>query len=157
MRKELITPQNQGIISPEPNWLDLARIVRVELTSENPLHPIESALNYTEGSGWRALEPGRQTIRLLFDEPLRISRINLAFHEDEQQRTQEFVLRWSPDNGNSYRKLVRQQYNFTLPDTTREIEDYAVDLVGVTALELVIVPDISGGESRASLEQLRLA
>jgi hypothetical protein len=52
---------------------------------------------------------------------------------------------------------VRQQYNFCLPDNTREIEDYAVDLVGLTALELNIIPDISEGRAYASIEQLRLA
>ena len=39
----------------------------------------------------------------------------------------------------------------------REVEDYEIDLDGVTALELRIVPDISGGSARASLAQLRLA
>jgi hypothetical protein len=52
---------------------------------------------------------------------------------------------------------VRQQYNFSPPGVTHEFEDYAVDLVGVAALELRIVPDISGGEARASLAQLRIA
>jgi hypothetical protein len=36
-------------------------------------------------------------------------------------------------------------------------EDYAVDLVGLTALEQCIVPDISGGLARASVAQLCLA
>ena len=112
MRKTLITTEIQKDIHPELNWLDLVTIARVELTSEDPAHPVESALISSGGSGWRALEPGRQTIRLLFDEPLEIKRIHLMFHEDEQQRTQEFVLRWSPDNGRSYREIVRQQYNF---------------------------------------------
>jgi hypothetical protein len=40
---------------------------------------------------------------------------------------------------------------------TREFEEYAVDLAGVTALELIIVPDISGGDALASLAQLRIA
>jgi hypothetical protein len=73
------------------------------------------------------------------------------------QRTQQFVLRWSSNGGRSYREIVRQQYNFSPPGTTREREDYAVDLDGVTTLELNIVPDISGGPARASLAQLRLA
>jgi len=38
-----------------------------------------------------------------------------------------------------------------------ELEDYVVDLDGLTMLELSIIPDISGGETRASLAQLRLA
>ena len=79
------------------------------------------------------------------------------FQEDEQERTQEFVLQWSPDGGQSYREIVRQQYNFSPPEAAREIEDYNVDLDAVTALELRIVPDISGGSARASLAQLRVA
>ena len=79
------------------------------------------------------------------------------FQEGEQERTQEFVLRWSPNGGQSYREIVRQQYNFSPPEAAREVEDYNVDLDGVTALELKIVPDISGGSARASLAQLRLA
>ena len=109
------------------------------------------------GSGGRAARPGDQTIRLLFDEPLRLTRIRLVFHEEQHARTQEFALRWSPDGGQSYRQIVRQQYNFTPPDTTREVEDYTVNLDRVTALELSIVPDISGGDVRASLAGLQLA
>ena len=67
------------------------------------------------------------------------------------------MLRWSPDGGQSYREIVRQQYNFSPPAVTREFEDYAVDLAGVTTLELRIVPDVSGGDARASLAQLRIA
>ena len=67
------------------------------------------------------------------------------------------VLRWSSDNGNSFREIVRQQWNFSPPDSVREVEDYAVELSAVTALELIIVPDKSGGAARASLASLRLA
>ena len=65
-------------------------------------------------------------------------------------------MRWSPDGGQSYREILRQQFNFSPPGATREVEDYDVDLDRVTILELKIVPDISGGTARASLEQLRL-
>jgi hypothetical protein len=83
--------------------------------------------------------------------------VNLVFHENEHQRTQQFVLRWSSDAGRSYREIVRQQYNFSPPETTGECEDYAVELDGLTTLELNIIPDISGGPARASLNQLSLA
>jgi len=63
----------------------------------------------------------------------------------------------SPDGGQSYWEIVRQQYNFSPPASAREVEDYEIDLDGVTALELRIVPDISGGSVRASLAQLRVA
>jgi hypothetical protein len=81
----------------------------------------------------------------------------LAFQEENGERTQEFVLRWSPDGGASWREIVRQQYNFSPPDSTREFEDYAVDLDGLTMLELTITPNISGAETLATLAQLRLA
>jgi hypothetical protein len=79
----------------------------------------------------------------------------LVFEDSENTRTQEFVLRWS-DAAHSFREIVRQQWNFSPPDSVREAEDYTVELSGVTALELVIVPDNSGGEARASLASLRL-
>jgi hypothetical protein len=157
MRKRIINRGTQDVIPPDQNWLDLGSLAEVELTSEEASHPIESALKPGEGPGWRASDPGRQTVRLLFDKPLRVRRIRLVFQEDEQDRTHEFVLRWSSDGGQTYREIVRQQYNFSSPHNTLEIEDYAVDLVGLTALELSIVPDISGGLARASVAQLCLA
>ena len=157
MRKRIIGHGPREVAAAEPGWLDLERLAQVEVTSEDVDHPIEWALIPGMGTGWRATQPGEQTIRLRFDGPLRLQRIRLVFHENEQARTQEFVLRWSPDGGQSYREIVRQQYNFSPPEATREVEDYNVDLDGVTALELRIVPDISGGSSRASLMQLRVA
>ena len=158
MRKRTIQQSTQGIPPvDDQDWLDLENLVQVELTSEDAEHPIESALIMNSGSGWRAQQPGEQTIRLLFDKPLRISRIHLVFKEDERKRTQEFVLRWSPDPGGSGREILRQQYNFSPPDMTHEREDYVVELDGLRMLELVITPDISGGETRASLAQLGLA
>jgi hypothetical protein len=156
MRKRVIGHGPREVAAAEPVWLDLERLAQVEITSEDVDYPIEAALIAGTGSGWRAAQPGEQTIRLLFDEPLRLQRIHLVFHEDEQERTQEFVLRWSADGGQSYREVVRQQYNFSPPEGAREVEDYDVDLDGVTALELKIVPDISGGSARAWLAQLRL-
>jgi hypothetical protein len=156
MRKRVIGHGPREVAAAEPVWLDLERLAQVEITSEDVDYPIEAALIAGTGSGWRAAQPGEQTIRLLFDEPLRLQRIHLVFHEDEQERTQEFVLRWSADGGQSYREVVRQQYNFSPPEGAREVEDYDVDLDGVTALELKIVPDINGGSARAWLAQLRL-
>jgi hypothetical protein len=157
MRKRIIAPVPGNVAAAEPGWMDLEQLAEVEITSEDVDHPIESALIPGTISGWHAAEPGEQTIRLWFDEPQRFHRVQLLFQEGEQERTQEFVLRWSPDGGQSYREIVRQQYNFSPPEGARELEDYDVDLDGVTALELRIVPDISGGSARASLAQLRVA
>jgi hypothetical protein len=157
MRKRIVGHGVQEVSATDQQWLDVDRLARVEITSEDAAQPIELALLPDAGPGWQAAEPGEQTVRLLFDVPVRLSRIRLVFNEVRQARTQEFALRWSSDGGQSYQQLVRQQYNFSPPATTREVEDYTVNLDGVTALELSIVADISGGEARASLARLQLA
>jgi hypothetical protein len=48
-------------------------------------------------------------------------------------------------------------WNFNLPNSMRESEEYQVGLSDVTVLELVIVPDISRGSARASLKSLRVS
>ena len=157
MRKRL-TGATSPPVSTEwaaDHWLDVEALARVEVSSEESGAPVEAALAAGGGSGWRAAEPGRQTIRLIFDRPQRLRRIALAF-EDEVARTQEFVLRWSPD-GRSFRDIVRQQWNFSPGGATQETEDYRVDLAQVAAVELEIVPDVSGGPAHASLAHWRLA
>ena len=157
MRKRLITPIPQDVPSRDEGWLDLDRIAVVEVASEQKQYPVEAALVAGEMHGWRAADSGIQTIRLIFDQPQRLTRIALVFEETETERTQEFVLRWSPDGGRSFREIVRQQWNFSPPKTIREVEECQVDLSGVTVLELVIVPNISRGATRASLKSLRLS
>jgi hypothetical protein len=157
MRKRLIAPIPPDAPSLDEGWLDLDRAAVVEVTSEDKEYPVESSLISGEMRGWRAADSGTQTIRLIFDEPQKLTRISLVFEETETERTQEFVLRWSPDGGRSFREIVRQQWNFSPPNTTREIEEYHVELSDVTALELVIVPEISRGSARASLRSLRLS
>src|SRR4030095_4486961 len=119
-------------------------------------YPIDSALQSEAGLGWRAAAPGPQTLPLIFDEPQKMHRIWLMFEELENPRTQEFVLRSRPHDGN-FQEIVRQEWNFSPNGSVREIEDYAVELCDVRVLEIVIVPDKNGGEARASLRRLRLA
>jgi hypothetical protein len=157
MRKRQITPTPQDVPHLDEGWLDLDRAAVVEVTSEEKDYPVESAFVSGETRGWRATDSGTQTIRLIFDEPQRLKRIALVFEETETERTQEFVLRWSSDGGHSFREIVRQQWNFSPPNSVREIEEHRVDLSGVTVLELVIAPDISRGSDRASLKSLRLS
>ena len=157
MRKRIITPVQQETASLDQDWLNMEGLAEVEITSEDAAHPIESALLPGRASGWRAAGPGKQTIRLLFANPQRLRRIWLNFVEPRTERTQEYVLRWSPDGGQSFREIVRQQWNFNPQGATSETEDLHVELPAVTVLELSIIPDISGGNAFASLAQLRLA
>jgi len=158
MRKRIISDSAADDAADAQQWLDLESLTRVELTSEDPLYPIEAAFMENAGAyGWRAMDAGTQTVRLLFDAPHRIRRICLLFQEIETERIQEFVLRWRSGTHSQAREILRQQYTFSPPYTTEEREDYSLDLDAVTEIELCIVPEISGGPARASLAQLRLA
>jgi len=153
MRKRIIDAAGHAVAPRAQSWLDVEQIAQVEITSEDPSHPIESAVRPRGEPGWLAGGPGEQTIRLLFDQPLRLKHIHLVFQEEQHARTQEFALRWSLDGGQPDREIVRQQYTFSPAGTTQEVEDYTVDLNGVTAIELQIIPDISGGAALASLAE----
>ena len=155
MQKRLVVASGHTNIAEE-DWLDLEAMAQVELTSEDPARPIEGALLPNGQPGWRAAEPGTQSIRILFHQPQQLRRILLRFDEPAAERTQEFALRWSPDGGRSSRDILRQQYTFSPAGSTSEVEDLNVDLVAVTALELTIIPDQRGG-SYASLAEWRLA
>lgn len=137
-------------------WLELDLAAQVEVTSEAAGYPVEEAL-LRDGRGWRADMPGTQTIRLLFDRPQAIHLVRLVFKDEELIRTQEFVLRWLPAGSESWIDLVRQQWNFSPPNTTEECEEYRFELSSAAALELSINPDISLGEAHASLHRLQVA
>jgi hypothetical protein len=157
MRKRLITPTAERLGTLGQGWLDLERAAVVEVTSEDEHFPVESAFRSETARGWRAAAPGCQTIRLIFDHPQRLKCISLVFEEGEIPRTQEFVLRWSSDGGSTLKEIVRQQWNFSPPESIREVEQYQVDLHNIDVLELVINPDIARGVARASLKNLHLS
>jgi hypothetical protein len=157
MRKRIIKLNQTQNVDAGQKWLDVEKLAVVEISSEDDAFPIESALLSDKGSGWRASGPGKQIIRLLFDNPQRLQRIRLNFEELDIERTQEYVLRWSKDSGQSYQEIIRQQWNFSPEGATSEIEDYNLELPAVTILELSINPDVSGRNAFASLKELRLA
>jgi hypothetical protein len=152
MRKR-IKASGSGQLVPK-NWMDLETVAEIELTSEDPAHPIEYALLPGLVRGWKAAESGKQTIRIRFDEPQRLSMIYLVFGEDEKSRTQEFVLRWSRGDELPFEDIVRQQYNFVAGSS--EVENYSVNLNEVKLLELEIDPSVGKQDVRASLAELRL-
>jgi hypothetical protein len=121
-----------------------------EVTSEDKDFRIDSSLSIEPRQDWRAAQPGPQTIRLVFDEPEALKGISLVFKENEMTRAQEFVLRASSNAAGPFREIVRQQWTFSAPPSTREIEEYHVGLSDVTTLELRISPSISGRSARAS-------
>jgi hypothetical protein len=159
MRKSIISQDLSPASSADSGWLDLERIAQVQVTSEDPAHPIEDALlpNPDGAQGWGASEAGEQKIRILFDTPQKIRRVRLRFNEMLEERTQEFALRWGAGVDKAEREILRQQYCFSPSGSTSENEEYTVELDGVMILEISIIPDIRGGTARASLAQLRLS
>ncbi|MBN9120958.1 MAG: carbohydrate-binding protein [Planctomycetes bacterium] len=158
MRKSIVPGGEPDRSVPADEWLDLERVAWVEVSSEAPDHPVEAALIPVRGVEWRAGGPGPQTVRLVFDGPRPVRRVWLRFAEPSVARIQEFVLRWATgDVPRVMREVVRQQWTFDPRGSVLEIEDYRVELPGVAVLELSITPDISGGEARASLAELRVA
>lgn len=137
-------------------WLALEQIATVEMTSEDPGFPVEDALGGTNGPGWRAAQGGPQQIRLIFDKPESLHRIQLRFDEANSERTQEFTLRWSPAAGGPSIEIVRQQWNFSPAGSRMELEDYVVDLDAVGVLELAVQPDLSRRDAVATLASWRL-
>jgi hypothetical protein len=157
MRKSVIDPVT---IHPEQRseqqWLELEQMAQVEVTSEDPNFPIESALASGKGPGWRAGEKGKQIIRIIFDKPRPLRRIRLEFSETEIERTQEFTLQWSAELGGPFRDIVRQQWSFSPHGSTSEVEDYQVDLDSVSVLELALRPDLTPGNAFATLGKWRV-
>lgn len=160
MQKEIVgqaTPAGKS--HDDLQWLDLESMARVQLTSEDAAFPIENALSTNPERneiGWRAATVGPQTIALVFTVPTHLRRIFASFMERETERSQEIVLRYSSATEMG-REIVRQQWNFSPTGSAQEMEDYTVDLRGVTKLELVIDPDRGRGHSRATLCTLRVA
>jgi hypothetical protein len=157
MRKTVIKQFTKSLRSSDLGYLDLEKLAQVEISSEDLEYPIESALIQGFNSGWQAATSGEQMIRLIFDQPQTIKYISLIFDENKQARTQEFVLLWRRVNDDFFQEILRQQYHFSPPLTIRQCENYTVDLEQLNALELRIIPDISGGDALAKLTLMQLS
>jgi hypothetical protein len=157
MRKTVIEQFTKSLRSSDLDYLDLEKLAQVEVSSEDLEYPIESALIQGFNSGWQAANSGEQMIRLIFDQPQTIKYISLIFDENKQERTQEFVLLWRRANDDFFQEILRQQYHFSPPITIRQCENYTVDLEQLNALELRIIPDISGGDALAKLTLMQLS
>ena len=158
MRKRIVNLERPGdrIRAPQ-EWIDLGETSTVEVTSEDPDFPIESVFSSHVGRGWRASQKGEQQVRLIFDRPLPVHRIQLQFVERERERTQEFTVRWASAETGQPKEIVRQQWNFSPAASTSEIENYEVNLKDVSVLELLIKPDLTYNSALATLAAWRVA
>ena len=53
--------------------------------------------------------------------------------------------------------LIASSDSYYAGGSAEEVEDYRVDLPEVIELELVVTPDVSGGDAHASLAEMRVA
>ncbi len=80
----------------------------------------------------------------------------MEVEEREVSRTQEVQVSVSSDGCETYRELVRQEFNFSPEGTTWECEDWAVAESNVTHLKMVIKPDKGRTDLFAKLTSLVL-
>ena len=152
-RKEIINAKNVASIR-HGQEKDIGALATVFVTSEDPDHPIEYAFDAEEGPGasrWIAGVPGQQTVILAFDLPQAIRKVRLEVEERDTSRTQEVDLSVSDDGGQTYRHVLRQEYNFSPPGTTMEREEWPLSADGITHVRLRIKPDKGDRPCRATL------
>lgn len=158
MRKQILK-SNGAKPAPFPGELDVALLATLAVTSESADHPVENIFDNRRGPGgsrWVAGTPGEQTLLLAFDAPQNIRQVSLEVEEMWDSRTQELQLAVSQDGGNTYRELLRQEFNFAPPGTTFEREEWVIAAEQVTHLRLCIKPDKGNRPCRASLTTLSL-
>lgn len=140
--------------------IDVLTTATVLVSSEAEGHPIAHVFDDTRGPGgsqWMAGEPGVQTLIIAFHDPHTIRQITMEIEEREVSRTQEVQLAVSSDGGETYRELVRQEFNFSPDGTTWECENWTVVETNVTHVKLVIKPDKGRQDLFAKLTSLVLA
>lgn len=159
MRKQILGQMPAETRTGRQTELNIDAIATALVTSETPDHPIEHAFDDRRGPGgtfWLAGVDGEQTVTLVFDTPQAVRGVHLEIEEREVSRTQELQLAISQDGGQTYREILRQEYNFSPPGTVFEREDWTLVADGVTHLRLWIKPDKSGRPCRASLTSLAI-
>jgi hypothetical protein len=156
LRKALLKESIRPVSSDEISIPDVATVF---VTSEMPSHPVDYICDGQRGPGstrWIADEVGDQTVVLAFDTARKLKKVKLEVEEPDTSRTQELALAISGDGGQTYREVVRQEYNFSPPSTTFEREEWRVPSEGVTNVRLWIRPDKGGKPCRATITSLAL-
>jgi hypothetical protein len=161
LRKHIIPAGSTGThaAAADPGRLHIPTLGTVLVTSESPEHPVDHLFDGRDGPGgtrWVASAEGEQTLILLFDTPQTIREVTLEAEEPLVNRTQVTTLALSQDGGQTYREVLRQEFNFSAPSTTFEREVWNVPAANLTSLRVTVKPDKGGGPGRASLTSLSL-
>lgn len=158
-RKEILNIKKAQSIFPGGEK-DVAALATVFVSSEDPNYPIENAFDAEGGPGasrWIAGAPGEQTVIVAFDAPQAIRTVRIEVEEPDTSRTQELDLSVSDNGGQTYRHVLRQEYNFSPPGTTMEREEWPFSADGITHVRLRIKPDKGNRPCRATLTTFALS
>ena len=136
--------------SAEVPWLDLEAVADVTLVVDRRRVARSRGI-------WSADSPGEQLIDIRFHHPTSVGRLRIVSWEAEQSRTQEMTIWAARHRGEQHREVLRQQFNFSPNGAREEVEEYALRLEGVSALELRIVPSIDGRPAIARVRDVRVA
>ena len=158
LRKQILTT-HETMSRRGAAEMDIAAVATVLVSSEDPRHPIDYAFDDQRGPGatrWIAGETGEQVVILAFDAPQTIRKVLVEVEEPDIRPHPGNGGIVSQDGGQTYRELVRQEYNFSPPGTTFEREEWSVEADAMTHLRLAIKPDKGGKPCRATLTTLAL-
>src|SRR5215470_7549317 len=121
LRKHIIPAGSAGARPAAENGrLHIPTLATVFVTSESPENPVDHLFDGRDGPGgtrWVASMEGEQTLILLFDAPQTIREVALEAEEPSVSRTQVTTLALSQDGGQTYREVLRQEFNFSTPGT----------------------------------------
>jgi hypothetical protein len=137
-------------MNADVEWLDLEAIADVAIIACGQRVARTPSM-------WSADCPGEQTIEVRFHAPTSVRRLRVVSSETEQSRTQEMTIWASSHRGERHRELLRQQFNFSPHGAREEVEEYALQLEEVSAIQLRIVPSVDGRPAVARVSELRVA
>ena len=133
----------------DDRWLDLDELADVTII-------VDGERVARSPHGWAADCPGEQMIEIRFRHSTSVSRLRVVSWEVEQSRTQEMTIWACLRRGEGHREVVRQRFNFSPGGATAQVEEYALHLTDVSALQVRIVPCIDGRRAVARVSELRV-
>ena len=133
----------------DDRWLDLEALADVTIT-------VGGERVARSPHGWSADRPGEQMIEIRFRHSTSVSRLRVVSWEVDQSRTQEMTIWACLRRGEGHREVLRHRFTFR-PGATAQVEEYALQLTEVSALQLRIVPCIDGRRAVARVSELRVA
>jgi hypothetical protein len=141
-----ITPS----LSAAGPWLDLHRLADVTIVAAGKR---VAGVPRT----WSADCPGEQTIEIRFRHQTTVSRLRVVIGQADRSCTQRITIWASSRRGERHREILRRTFTSLPGGATAHVEECAVQLESVSALQVRIVPSIDGGRAIAHVNEVLVA